>query len=255
MLDILFEDNHLLAVNKPAGTATMGVTAETESVLNQAKQYLKQRYNKPGNVFLGVVSRLDSVASGVLVFARTSKAAARLSEQFASRRVEKTYWAIVAGNIEPEGDLVDWVYKDEPRKRMAVAARGVAGAQQAELRYRLLRSIGPDSLVEVELITGRKHQIRLQFAARGHAIRGDKNTAARRVSPLGLPCTPAGLSSSIRRCTNRSRWWLLCRSPGAVWAYRAEFLAMLARSRLRGPVLFGSDCRKFPGTWAPSEVS
>jgi 23S rRNA pseudouridine1911/1915/1917 synthase len=174
MLDILFEDNHLLAVNKPVGLATMGVAAETESVLNQAKQYLKERYNKPGNVYLGVVSRLDSVASGVLVFARTSKAAARLSEQFASRRVEKTYWAIVGGNIEPEGELLDWVYKDEPHKRMAVAARDVTGAQQAQLRYRLLRPIGPDSLVEVELITGRKHQIRLQFAARGHAIRGDK---------------------------------------------------------------------------------
>jgi 23S rRNA pseudouridine1911/1915/1917 synthase len=186
MLDILFEDNHLLAVNKPAGTATMGVAAETESVLNQARQYIKQRYNKPGNVYLGVVSRLDAVVSGVLVFARTSKAAARLSEQYASHQAQKTYWAIVAGSIEPEGELVDWVFKDEAHKRMAVAASRGPESQQAILRYRLLRAIGSDSLVEIELITGRKHQIRLQFAARGHAVRGDRKYSSSQHFAAGI---------------------------------------------------------------------
>ncbi len=164
-----------MAVNKPAGMATMGVAAAEPSVLGLAKQYLKQRYQKPGNVYLGVVSRLDSVASGVLVFARTSKAAARLSAQFAGRSVEKTYWALVSGRIDPAAaELLDWVYKDETHRRMAIAASGTGGAQQATLRYQLLRSVGQDSLVEVELITGRKHQIRLQLAARGHAVRGDR---------------------------------------------------------------------------------
>ncbi len=187
MLDILFEDNHLLAVNKPAGTATMGVSAETPSIVNLAKEYLKQRYNKPGNVYLGVVSRLDAVVSGVLLLARTSKAAARLNEQFSSHRVEKTYWAIVSGQIEPPAaELVDWVYKDEPHKRMAVAARRSDDTQQARLRYGMLHPVGPDSMIEVELITGRKHQIRLQLAARGHAVRGDRKYGSQQHFAAGI---------------------------------------------------------------------
>ncbi len=120
-LRILYEDNHLLAVAKPAGIPTQGAVAGRESLVNQAKQYLRQKYRKPGNVYLGVVSRLDSPVSGVVVFARTSKAAARLNEQFRNRKVEKIYWAWVEGRVEPaEAECVDWLAKNEQRQRMEV---------------------------------------------------------------------------------------------------------------------------------------
>src|SRR5882724_2966888 len=113
-LEILYEDNHLLALNKPAGLPTMGVTAGIPSVVTLVKQYIKARYQKPGNVYLGIMSRLDAGSTGVVLLARTSKAAARLTEQFRSRSVRKTYWAILSGAIEPaEGELIDWVTKDE----------------------------------------------------------------------------------------------------------------------------------------------
>jgi len=183
-LDILYEDNHLLVVNKPAGLPTQGVASDAESLVHLAKESLKQRYDKPGNVYLGVVSRLDAVVSGVVVLARTSKAAARLSEQFRGRSVEKTYWAVTAGVPGKAGELVDWVAKDESQQRMAVVARSVAGAQEAVLHYRLLRPVERGMLVEVRLITGRKHQIRLQLSNAGHPVLGDKKYgSALRFSP------------------------------------------------------------------------
>jgi 23S rRNA pseudouridine1911/1915/1917 synthase len=168
-VDILYEDNHLLAVNKPAGLPTMGVASDAASLVRAAKESIRRRYDKPGNVYLGVVSRLDSVVSGVVLLARTSKAAARLSEQFREHAVEKIYWAVTAGVPKGAGELVDWVVKDENRQRMVVTARGAAGAQQAVLRYRVLRPFERGALVEIELVTGRKHQIRLQLSALGDA--------------------------------------------------------------------------------------
>src|SRR5438477_12672640 len=112
-LDVLYEDNHLLVVNKPAGLATQGVVEGVESVLTRAKDYLKRKYRKPGNVYLGVVSRLDSTVSGVLVLARTSKAADRLTQQFRATTVEKVYWALVEQPPSPEaGELSHWLVKD-----------------------------------------------------------------------------------------------------------------------------------------------
>jgi len=186
-MEILYEDNHLLALDKPAGLATMGAVADAPSLINLAKQYLKQRYQKPGNVYLGVVSRLDAAVSGAVLFARTSKAAARLSEQFRSHSVEKTYWALVSGSISPtQGECVDWIHKDDAQMRMVVAAGPGGTAQEAVLRYRQLRHVGPNSLVEVELITGRKHQIRLQLAARGYAILGDRKYNSSQPFPQGI---------------------------------------------------------------------
>jgi 23S rRNA pseudouridine1911/1915/1917 synthase len=174
-LDILYEDNHLLAVNKPAGLPTMGVASDADSLVRAVKDYLKRRYQKPGNVYLGVVSRLDSVVSGVVLLARTSKAAARLSEQFRSRTVEKTYWAVTAGTpTPPTGELTDWIFKDESHQRMAIAAAPNDRTQQAVLRYQVLRQIDRLALVEIELVTGRKHQIRLQLSAAGHPVLGDR---------------------------------------------------------------------------------
>jgi 23S rRNA pseudouridine1911/1915/1917 synthase len=183
-LDILYEDNHLLAVNKPAGLPTMGVASDAESLVRAAKEFLKQRYDKPGNVYLGVVSRLDAVVSGVVLLARTSKAAARLAEQFRGRTVEKTYWAVTAGAPSGAEELVDWVAKDESQQRMVVVAATSPGAQQAVLHYRVLRPVERGVLVEIRLITGRKHQIRLQLSAHGHPVLGDrKYGSALRFSP------------------------------------------------------------------------
>jgi 23S rRNA pseudouridine1911/1915/1917 synthase len=174
-LEILYEDNHLLAVNKPAGLATMGVAQGETSLVVLARQYIKRRYNKPGKVYLGVVSRLDTETSGVVVFARTSKAAARLTEQFRTREVRKTYWAIVVARPRlAEGDLVDWLWKDEARQRMAVVEASTAGAKEARLRYRTVGRAGSGTLLEIDLLTGRKHQIRVQLSARGWPVLGER---------------------------------------------------------------------------------
>ena len=139
MLDVLYEDNHLLAVNKPAMLPTMGVSEDRPSLLTVAKEYMRRKYNKPGNVYLGIVSRLDAPVTGVVLLARTSKAAARLTEQFRERDVEKIYWAIVEGVIEPPaGRLVDFLRKDERHRRMHVTGANTPGAQRAELAYRCL---------------------------------------------------------------------------------------------------------------------
>jgi 23S rRNA pseudouridine1911/1915/1917 synthase len=186
-LQILLEDNHLLAVVKPAGLATMGVAAGETSVLSVARQYLKLRYAKPGNVYLGVVSRLDAPVSGVLLFARTSKAAARLSEQFRHRSVEKTYWAIVDGDALPPGARwEDSLAKDEPRKRMHRVGPQDASGVKAVLEFRRLRRLSVGWLVEILPETGRKHQIRGQFAERGWPVLGDVKYGAKRGFPTGI---------------------------------------------------------------------
>lgn len=174
-LKVLYEDNHLLALNKPAGLPTMGVTADRESLLTRAKDYIKQRYQKPGNVYLGAMSRLDAPVSGVLLFARTSKAAARLTEQFRTRAVEKLYWALVTGDVAPPADrLIDFVRADERHRRMHRTRADQPGAQEARLTYRRITSLAAGTLLEVELETGRKHQIRLQLSGRGWPILGDR---------------------------------------------------------------------------------
>jgi 23S rRNA pseudouridine1911/1915/1917 synthase len=186
-LEILYEDNHLLAVNKPPGLATMGGTGQATSLVEQARQYIKRRYRKPGNVYLGIVSRLDAPVSGVLLFARTSKAAARLNQQFQSRRVQKQYWAVVAGAVPKQWvECLDWLYKDDRQRRMVVLNSARTDAQQARLRYRALQSWGKNSLVEIELETGRKHQIRAQLASRGHPIVGDQKYGSRQRFVAGI---------------------------------------------------------------------
>lgn len=178
-LDILYEDNHLLVVNKPTGIATMG-SEDGPTIHQLACRYIGEKYNKPGKVFLGIVHRLDSMSSGVLVLARTSKAAARLSDQF--RRTtdgpHKIYIATVEGDVaEARGQFRDWIYKNEQSHKMEAASSLTPGAVEAELEYRVLRRAAPTglkaTLVAVRLITGRKHQIRVQFAERGHAVLGD----------------------------------------------------------------------------------
>jgi 23S rRNA pseudouridine1911/1915/1917 synthase len=180
---VLHEDNHLLALNKPVALITQGASADQASLLALAKDYLKHKYHKPGNVYLGTVSRLDAAVSGVVLFARTSKAAARLSEQFRLRTAEKTYWALVAGNPRPADECVDWLVRDDRLARTRVVDSAADGAREARLSYRRLRRVGRGWMLEIRLETGRKHQIRAQLAARGLAIWGDRKYDSR--EPFG----------------------------------------------------------------------
>lgn len=164
----------------------MGSPQETQTVARQAALHLQQKYNKPGKAFIGVVSRLDRLVSGVLVLARTSKAASRISEQLRQQRVEKFYVAIVEGRLQTSPgsptawrDVVDWVAKDESAQRMRVVDESHPQARLARLRLLPLASSGEKTLVKIELLTGRKHQIRLQLAEQGTPIWGDTKYGAR----------------------------------------------------------------------------
>ncbi len=168
-LKILYTDNHLLVVRKPAGMLVQGDRTGDTSLLDCARAYIKDKFNKPGNVYLGLVHRLDRPTSGVVVFALTSKAAKRLSEQFRVGSVRKTYWALVHGKTPMEGRLVDRIRRRGPTSRIVKGASG----QRAELFFRRLRHRKGVSWVEVELVTGRHHQIRVQFAHRDHPVIGD----------------------------------------------------------------------------------
>jgi 23S rRNA pseudouridine1911/1915/1917 synthase len=203
LLSVLYEDNHLLLVNKPANLPTIGVGPDEPSLVKLAKSYIKQRFAKPGNVYLGVMSRLDAVVSGVVVLARTSKAAARLTEQFASREVEKTYWAIVSGEMRPAASqCLDWVVKDDRRARMTVVPAGTPGAREARLNYRQLKKLAQGSLLEIDLLTGRKHQIRVQLAARGCPVLGDRKYGGHGSGQVSGPFGP-GIALHARRLTLR----------------------------------------------------
>jgi 23S rRNA pseudouridine1911/1915/1917 synthase len=184
---ILLEDNHLLAVVKPADLPTMGVDPSRPSLFSLARQYLKEKFQKPGNVYLGVVSRLDACVTGVVILARTSKAARRLTEQFRDREVRKLYWALVPQPPEPPAaNLVDWLRKDERLRKMLVCDAHEPGAVEARLSYRTLRELDAAVLLEIELRTGRKHQIRVQLAARRLPILGDRQYGSRSAFTAGI---------------------------------------------------------------------
>ncbi|MCA9151080.1 MAG: RluA family pseudouridine synthase [Planctomycetales bacterium] len=190
-LDVLYEDNHLLVVNKPAGLATMGALPGEDTLAEVAKRYLKRKYDKPGNVYVGVVSRLDNPVSGAIVLARTSKAASRLSEQFREHQVEKRYWALssskdAAAGLPDAGQLLNWLRKDESRRCMCVCGPRAAGAVRAELTYRVLLRLPQRLWLELNLITGRKHQIRVQLSDAGCPIDGDSRYGSRVAFPHGI---------------------------------------------------------------------
>ena len=173
-LDVLYEDNHCLAVAKPAGTPSAHFDGSVETLDRLAKAYLKEKYQKPGNVFLGIVHRLDKPTSGVLLFARTSKAAARLSEQFRAGGVEKVYWAVVEGELpQPAGSFEDWLRKDETRGVVEAVEPGEPGAKNALVHYHRRAAHGGLTWLELRPQTGRTHQLRVQLSRRGHPIVGD----------------------------------------------------------------------------------
>lgn len=173
-MQILYEDNHLIAVNKPFGMPTQGDESGDESVFDWVKEYIRVTYNKPGNVYLGLIHRLDRPAGGALVLAKTSKAAARLSKQFQERQTQKIYWAVTE-NIppQPHGELKHYLKKLQGKNIMRAYNKEVHASKLAHLEYRVLKTAGKRSLLEVKLHTGRRHQIRVQLASMGAVIRGD----------------------------------------------------------------------------------
>jgi 23S rRNA pseudouridine1911/1915/1917 synthase len=173
---VLYEDNHCLAVEKPAGLLTQGDATGDPNLVDWAKADLKRRYAKPGNVYVGLVHRLDRPVSGVVLLAKTSKAAARLSAQFREGTVEKTYLAVVEGRAPAdEGEWTDRLAKDARRNVVATVA---AGGTEARLAFRVLRRSARTTTLELRPITGRSHQLRVQLASRGLPIVGDRKYGA-----------------------------------------------------------------------------
>lgn len=183
---ILFEDNHLIVVNKKAGQLVQGDNTGDEPLSETLKKYLKEKYHKPGEAFLGVVHRLDRPTSGVVVFAKTSKALARLNKQFAEKTTQKIYWALVAQIPEKtSGKLVHYLKRFSANNTSKAYPKEVSGSKRAVLNYRLLKSLDRYHLLEIELETGRHHQIRVQLSALGCPIKGDLKYGAPRSNPDG----------------------------------------------------------------------
>lgn len=170
MINVIYEDNHLLVVEKPINIPTQEDNTKDKDLLTILKEYIKEKYNKPGNVYLGLVHRLDRPVGGIMVFARTSKAASRLSEQVRNKTFKKTYNAVVIGNIENTGKLKDNLLKDEKRNIVKIDKNG----KEAILNFKKLNYKNNMSLVEINLKTGRSHQIRVQMAHHGYPLFGDQ---------------------------------------------------------------------------------
>lgn len=185
-LHILYEDNHVIVINKKASDIVQGDKTGDETLPDKIKAYLKEKYQKPGNVFCGVVHRLDRPTSGAVVFARTSKALERLNAQFREKETNKTYWAIVETRpTEKEGTLIHFLKKNEQQNKSYASLKEVPGSKKAVLHYRFLLSSDRYHLLEVKLETGRHHQIRCQLASIGSIIKGDVKYGAKRANNDG----------------------------------------------------------------------
>lgn len=183
-LNVLYEDNHLIAVEKPAGILVQGDKTGDVCLMDEVKKYLKDKYKKPGNVFLGLVHRLDRPVGGIVLFAKTSKGASRLSAQFRERAVEKYYYAVVNGKVEKKnGEIVSFLKKDENKNIVEVFERDTPGAKRAEIFWEVVKIGKENTLLKIKLGTGRAHQIRAQLASIGHPVLGDIKYGA----PKALP--------------------------------------------------------------------
>ncbi len=182
----LYEDNHIIIVSKRSGEIVQGDKTGDEPLSETVKQYIKEKYHKPGNVFLGVVHRLDRPVWGLVVFAKTSKALTRLNKMFKEGQVHKTYWAITKNAPpEEEGVLTDWLVRNERQNKSYAHPQEVPNAKKAVLKYRVIAHSDCYHLIEVNLLTGRHHQIRCQLANMGCAIKGDLKYGAPRSNPDG----------------------------------------------------------------------
>ena len=185
-MEVVYEDNHIIIVNKKSGEIVQGDKTGDRPLSDIVKDYIKEKYAKPGAVFLGVVHRLDRPVSGLVVFARTSKALSRLNKMFAEGEVHKTYWAITKNAPRySEGTLTHWLVRNEKQNKSYAYDQEKPNAKKAILKYRVLSHSDNYSLLEVNLMTGRHHQIRCQLAAMGCPIKGDLKYGAPRSNPDG----------------------------------------------------------------------
>lgn len=173
-LQVLFEDNHIIIVNKRSGDITQGDKTGDKPLSDVVKEYIKDKYNKAGNVFLGVVHRLDRPTSGVIIFARTSKALERLNKMLRDKKINKTYWAVVKNHPKKEKDtLINFLKKNPKNNKSSVFNKEISGSKRAILHYNIINKLDNYSLLEVDLETGRHHQIRTQLSFIGFPIKGD----------------------------------------------------------------------------------
>lgn len=213
MVDVLYEDNHLIAVRKPHGMLVQGDETGDPSLINEVRYFIKQRDNKPGNVFVGLLHRIDRPVGGVVLFGKTSKGSARLSEQFRAHNVEKTYWAVVevsmpsardsrrpesanpshpTSKLQPNGTVKQWIVKDEKSNRVTAHDHEVPGSLYAETSYRVLVEGDGRALIEVKPKTGRPHQIRIAMSSLGTPIVGDVKYGA--AQAIALPSGSTALA-------------------------------------------------------------
>lgn len=185
-MNVLYEDNHIIIINKAAGEIVQGDKTGDKSLCDTMKQYIKEKYAKPGNVFIGLPHRLDRPVSGVVVFAKTSKALERLNGMFRDGNVKKIYWAITKGKpLKAEGEISSWILRNEKMNKSFSYPKEVKGSKHALLSYTLKAASQNYNLIEVELKTGRHHQIRCQLASIGCPIKGDLKYGAQRSNPDG----------------------------------------------------------------------
>lgn len=185
-MDVLYEDNHIIIINKAAGEIVQGDKTGDKSLCDTMKQYIKEKYAKPGNVFIGLPHRLDRPVSGIVVFAKTSKALERLNNMFRDGNVKKIYWAITKGKPLPaQGEISSWILRNEKMNKSFSYPKEVKGSKHALLFYRQIAASQNYNLIEVELKTGRHHQIRCQLSSIGCPIKGDLKYGAQRSNPDG----------------------------------------------------------------------
>jgi len=186
VLSVLYEDNHLIAVNKFAGYLVQGDKTGDQPLVDKVKSYIKKKYNKPGSVYLGVVHRLDRPTSGVVLFARTSKALSRLNLQFKLRKINKIYWAVVSSDINPQANtLTHWLKRNTKINKSIAYENEIIDSKKAVLHYKKLTDLDRYTVLEITLETGRHHQIRSQLTKIGFPIKGDLKYGAKRSNPDG----------------------------------------------------------------------
>ncbi|MEG0250754.1 MAG: RluA family pseudouridine synthase [Peptostreptococcus sp.] len=216
-LNVIYEDNHLLVVEKIPNILSQADNTKDVDMLSLCKSYVKEKYDKPGNVFMGLVHRLDRPVGGVMVFAKTSKAASRLSDQIRTRTMKKTYQAVVVGKCEKSGDYVDYLYKNTEKNMVSVVDKKKKDAKEAKLSYRLIKDSYSKkdkkeySLVEIDLHTGRPHQIRVQFSSRKHPLYGDQRYSSE--SKVGEQIALWATKLELFHPTKKEKMIFECRPP------------------------------------------
>jgi len=233
-LEVLYEDNHLIAVYKPAGILVQGDKSGKTNLMDGVKAHIKKKYNKPGNVFLGLLHRLDRPVSGIVLFAKTSKGAARLSEQFRNRSIKKIYHAMVVGKPPKQKDkLIHYLKKDTNIKKAMACEEQTFGCRRAELEYELLKTKGNFSLLKIRLASGRFHQIRFQLAAIGCPIANDiKYGAAKNfIGGKNITLSVTGLSFQL---ATKNEWKNISIPVPLEWKEYFDNIACLPQAGLTG---------------------